>query len=50
MEIAEYAAETFWVTRREPVFREGPFTEEWGGPPWRWWTSGYATGCRRRAW
>ncbi|MFJ2151607.1 NAD(P)-binding domain-containing protein [Streptomyces microflavus] len=30
MEIAEYAAETFWVTRREPVFRDEPFTEEWG--------------------
>lgn len=30
MEIAEYAAETFWVTRREPVFRNEPFTEEWG--------------------
>ncbi|WP_443079722.1 NAD(P)-binding domain-containing protein [Streptomyces sp. P9-A4] len=27
MEIAEVAAETFWVTRREPVFREGPFGE-----------------------
>ncbi|MFJ9623100.1 FAD-dependent oxidoreductase [Streptomyces sp. NPDC101181] len=30
MEIAEHAAATFWVTRGEPVFREGPFTEEWG--------------------
>ncbi|MFJ4966450.1 putative oxidoreductase CzcO [Streptomyces sp. ADI96-02] len=30
MEIADHAAATFWVTRREPVFREGPFTEEWG--------------------
>ncbi|MFJ6514146.1 NAD(P)-binding domain-containing protein [Streptomyces sp. NPDC091406] len=30
MEIAEHAADTFWVTRSEPVFREGPFTEEWG--------------------
>ncbi|MFI1102872.1 NAD(P)-binding domain-containing protein [Streptomyces melanogenes] len=30
MEIAEYAAATTWVTRRPPVFREGPFTEEWG--------------------
>ncbi|WP_369166128.1 NAD(P)-binding domain-containing protein [Streptomyces sp. AFD10] len=30
MEIAEFAADTFWVTRGEPVFREGPFTEEWG--------------------
>ncbi|MEV4945706.1 NAD(P)-binding domain-containing protein [Streptomyces sp. NPDC053755] len=27
MEIAEVAAETTWVTRREPVFREGPFGE-----------------------
>ncbi|GGP63883.1 oxidoreductase [Streptomyces melanogenes] len=30
MEIADYAAATTWVTRRPPVFREGPFTEEWG--------------------
>ncbi|QEV16491.1 NAD(P)-binding domain-containing protein [Streptomyces alboniger] len=30
MEIAPYAAETTWVTRRPPVFREGPFTEDWG--------------------
>ncbi|MFJ3905531.1 FAD-dependent oxidoreductase [Streptomyces sp. NPDC090025] len=27
MEIAEVAAATTWVTRREPVFREGPFGE-----------------------
>ncbi|MFF3838532.1 NAD(P)-binding domain-containing protein [Streptomyces sp. NPDC001930] len=27
MEIADVAAETFWVTRREPVWREGPFGE-----------------------
>ncbi|MEE1801103.1 NAD(P)-binding domain-containing protein [Streptomyces sp. JV176] len=30
MEIARVAAGTTWVTRRPPVFREGPFTEEWG--------------------
>ncbi|MEW2163728.1 NAD(P)-binding domain-containing protein [Streptomyces sp. NPDC007084] len=30
MEIAPYAAATTWVTRRPPVFREGPFTEEFG--------------------
>ncbi|MFD1657750.1 NAD(P)-binding domain-containing protein [Streptomyces caeni] len=30
MEIAPYAAATTWVTRRPPVFREGPFTEEAG--------------------
>lgn len=30
MEIAEVAAETFWVTRRPPVFREGPFSEVQG--------------------
>lgn len=30
MEIAEVAAETAWVTRRPPVFREGPFDEERG--------------------
>ncbi|WP_317453675.1 NAD(P)-binding domain-containing protein [Streptomyces sp. CBMA152] len=30
MEIAEYAASTTWVTRRPPVYREGPFTEELG--------------------
>ena len=30
MELATYAAATTWVTRREPVFREGPFTEEIG--------------------
>ncbi|TPQ16742.1 NAD(P)-binding domain-containing protein [Streptomyces sporangiiformans] len=27
LEIAPYAAETTWVTRRPPVFREGPFDE-----------------------
>ncbi|MDG4824739.1 NAD(P)/FAD-dependent oxidoreductase [Asanoa sp. WMMD1127] len=30
LEIAEVAAETTWVTRREPVFREGPFDHEYG--------------------
>lgn len=30
MEIAEYAADTTWVTRRPPVFREGPFDEDAG--------------------
>ncbi|MFD4692903.1 FAD-dependent oxidoreductase [Streptomyces sp. NPDC058463] len=30
MEIAEVAAATYWVTRRPPVFREGPFGEEQG--------------------
>ncbi|MEV7344629.1 NAD(P)-binding domain-containing protein [Streptomyces sp. NPDC093544] len=30
MEIAPYAAGTTWVTRRPPVFREGPFNEEFG--------------------
>ncbi|MBC9717491.1 NAD(P)-binding domain-containing protein [Streptomyces sp. TRM66268-LWL] len=30
LEIAPYAASTTWVTRREPVFREGPFGEEEG--------------------
>ncbi|WP_428956394.1 NAD(P)-binding domain-containing protein [Streptomyces sp. cg35] len=30
MEIAPYAAETTWVTRRPPVFRDGPFDENWG--------------------
>ncbi|MFF0744767.1 NAD(P)-binding domain-containing protein [Streptomyces sp. NPDC004111] len=30
MEIAPVAADTTWVTRRPPVFREGEFTEEWG--------------------
>ncbi|WAL93586.1 NAD(P)-binding domain-containing protein [Streptomyces sp. Je 1-369] len=30
MEIAPYAASTTWVTRSEPVFREGPFDENWG--------------------
>ncbi|MFF1631121.1 NAD(P)-binding domain-containing protein [Streptomyces sp. NPDC058272] len=30
MEIAPFAAETTWVTRRPPVFREGPFDEEFG--------------------
>lgn len=30
MEIAEVAAATTWVTRRPPVFREGPFDEEAG--------------------
>ncbi|MEV1038963.1 NAD(P)-binding domain-containing protein [Streptomyces sp. NPDC050204] len=30
MEITEVAAETYWVTRRPPVFRDGPFDEELG--------------------
>jgi cation diffusion facilitator CzcD-associated flavoprotein CzcO len=30
LEISEVAAETAWVTRRPPVFREGPFAEEQG--------------------
>ncbi|MCX5402402.1 NAD(P)-binding domain-containing protein [Streptomyces sp. NBC_00102] len=30
MEIADVAAATYWVTRREPVFREGPFGPEQG--------------------
>ncbi|MET9494230.1 NAD(P)-binding domain-containing protein [Streptomyces sp. NPDC006552] len=30
MEIAPYAATTTWVTRRPPVFREGPFDEDRG--------------------
>lgn len=30
LEVAEVAAGTAWVTRREPVFREGPFTEDQG--------------------
>ncbi|AXG76621.1 FAD-dependent oxidoreductase [Streptomyces paludis] len=30
MEIAEVAADTTWVTRRPPVYREGPFDEELG--------------------
>ena len=30
LEIASYAAATTWVTRRPPVFREGPFDEDAG--------------------
>lgn len=30
MEIAEVAADTYWVTRRPPVFREGPFGADEG--------------------
>ncbi|MGW0943170.1 NAD(P)-binding domain-containing protein [Streptomyces sp. NPDC002623] len=30
LEIAPYAADTTWVTRRPPVFREGPFDEAVG--------------------
>lgn len=30
MEIAPYAAKTWWVTRRPPVFAEGPFDESRG--------------------
>ncbi|GAA2066556.1 NAD(P)-binding domain-containing protein [Streptomyces albiaxialis] len=30
MEIADVAADTTWVTRRPPVFREGPFDEDQG--------------------
>ncbi|WP_344289560.1 FAD-dependent oxidoreductase [Streptomyces synnematoformans] len=30
LELAGAAAETVWVTRRPPVWREGPFDEDWG--------------------
>ncbi|WP_111605090.1 FAD-dependent oxidoreductase [Streptomyces sp. Amel2xB2] len=30
LEVSEVAAGTLWVTRREPVFREGPFAEDQG--------------------
>ena len=30
LEMADVAAETTWVTRRQPVFREGPFGEDAG--------------------
>ncbi|MEV4624584.1 FAD-dependent oxidoreductase [Asanoa sp. NPDC049573] len=30
LEIADVAASTAWVTRRPPVFREGPFDQEYG--------------------
>ncbi|WP_239084017.1 FAD-dependent oxidoreductase [Asanoa ishikariensis] len=30
LEVAEVAADTTWVTRRPPVFREGPFDQEYG--------------------
>ncbi|WP_435283519.1 NAD(P)-binding domain-containing protein [Streptomyces koelreuteriae] len=30
LEVAAYAASTTWVTRRPPVFREGPFDEDAG--------------------
>jgi thioredoxin reductase len=30
LEISEVAAETAWVTRREPAFRDGPFAEDQG--------------------
>ncbi|AZM44776.1 pyridine nucleotide-disulfide oxidoreductase [Streptomyces sp. WAC 06738] len=30
LELAGTAAETAWVTRRPPVWRQGPFTEDWG--------------------
>ncbi|MFD3730121.1 NAD(P)-binding domain-containing protein [Streptomyces sp. NPDC058632] len=30
MEIAPYAADTTWVTRRPPVYREGPFDQDAG--------------------
>ncbi|MFD4674436.1 NAD(P)-binding domain-containing protein [Lentzea sp. NPDC058450] len=30
LELAPFAAETRWVTRHEPVWREGPFTEDYG--------------------
>lgn len=30
LELAGTAAETAWVTRRPPVWREGPFDEDWG--------------------
>ncbi|MEU0672284.1 NAD(P)-binding domain-containing protein [Streptomyces sp. NPDC006172] len=30
LELASYAADTTWVTRRPPVFREGPFDESAG--------------------
>jgi cation diffusion facilitator CzcD-associated flavoprotein CzcO len=30
LEIAGTAADTTWVTRRPPVWRDGPFNEDWG--------------------
>jgi hypothetical protein len=30
LEVADVAATTTWVTRRPPVFREGPFDQEYG--------------------
>jgi cation diffusion facilitator CzcD-associated flavoprotein CzcO len=30
LEVADVAASTAWVTRRPPVFREGPFDQEYG--------------------
>ncbi|HEV7628655.1 MAG TPA: NAD(P)-binding domain-containing protein [Streptomyces sp.] len=30
LEVSEVAAETAWVTRREPLFRDGPFAEDQG--------------------
>jgi cation diffusion facilitator CzcD-associated flavoprotein CzcO len=30
IEIATVARDTTWVTRRPPVFHEGPFSEDWG--------------------
>jgi cation diffusion facilitator CzcD-associated flavoprotein CzcO len=50
MEIAEVAADTFWVTRRPPVFREGPFGEDQGRAAVAMVEERVRRGCRRRAW
>lgn len=50
MEIAEVAAETFWVTRRPPVFREGPFGEDQGRAAVAMVEERVRRGCRRRVW
>lgn len=48
MELADTAAETTWVTRRPPVFREGPFGEEQGRRAVALVEERVRRGCRRR--
>ena len=50
MEIAAVAAATTWVTRRPPVFREGPFGEDAGRAAVALVEERVGRGCRRRAW
>lgn len=49
LELAPYAAQTTWVTRRPPSSARGPSTRTRAARPSRSWRNGCAADCRRRA-